>query len=102
MIQNLISRLESSADSAHSQTLLNELSRIQSSVSDQQERSQLLQKRMRQKLRHNLQTIRAQIMKVINTHSHSQSSLPSTMMSGEEVRRRIQLLFGVLNSLQTL
>ena len=48
--------------------LLDELSRTQSSVSEQQERSQQLQQEMRQRLQEKQQTIRAQREQVHNTH----------------------------------
>ncbi|CAB1433496.1 unnamed protein product [Pleuronectes platessa] len=103
--QNQISKLETSADSAHSQTqiiqkleqqlkkqdkmwesmlqknkeqhkseknqLLEELSRIQSSVTGEQERSQQLQQEMGRKLQEKQQTIKAQREQIRNISSNT-------------------------------
>lgn len=61
---------------------------MQLSVSEHQERSQKLQQEMGRRLQEKEQTIRAQ-REQVKTHSHSQLSLPTVIMSGEEASQRV-------------
>uniref|UniRef100_A0A3B4U2R7 DAZ interacting zinc finger protein 1 n=1 Tax=Seriola dumerili TaxID=41447 RepID=A0A3B4U2R7_SERDU len=68
--------------------LLNELSRMQSSVSEHQELSQRLQQELGRRLHEKEQTIKAQREQVNTRSPLTQSSPPTAIMSAEEVRRR--------------